>query len=99
MSGFIVSAGEWLWVSLSADPVDADCEVVIGDGSTSSLYSPKGFGKPIDCSRGVEHDFSSIESESHPVKRMVAAVADVDSDPAKVCLEDGVAAVSLHVVS
>lgn len=93
-----VSARELVGVNLSADAVDADREIVIGDGSVPRLYAPKGFRESVDSGRGVEDDFCTVESKAHPMQRMVSAVADVDADPPKLSLEDGVSRLAFHVV-
>lgn len=46
----------------------------------------------------VEDDLRAVQTEHHPVLRVVPAEADVRGDPAELRLEDRVTAVALHVV-
>ena len=79
-----VSTGEFIGKDLSADSVDADCKVVIGNGSISGLNSPEGFRKSINGGRWIEDDLSSVETESHPMKRVMSSVTNIDANFAKV---------------
>lgn len=52
-----------------------------------------------DGGRRVEDDLGPIDAVHEPVEGVVPPVADVHCDPPELCLEHGVAQVSLHVVS
>jgi hypothetical protein len=97
--GFLsVSACELVWVDLSSNPVDTNCEVMVGNGCISGLYSPKWLGEAVNCSRWVEDYFCAIEAEAQPVKRVMSAVANVDTNFTELSLENWVTGFSLHVV-
>lgn len=98
MSWFAITAGEGILVPFSADSVDADCEVMVGDGCASGFDSPHGFTQGADGSGGVENDFGSVEAEHEPVEWMMSSVADVDGDFAEFRFEDWVSGVAFHIV-
>ena len=79
MSFLAVSTCKLIREDLSSNPIDSNCEVVIGNSCISSLYAPERFRKTINSGRGVEDNLCSIETKSHPVKRVMPAITDVDA--------------------
>lgn len=84
MSFLAISTCKFIREDLSSNPIDSNCEVMICNSCISSLYAPKRFRKTINSGRRVEDNFCSIETKSHPVKRMMPAITDVDTYFAKI---------------
>jgi len=95
---FAVTRRELVGKSLRADTVYSACKIGVGDGSIPRLDSPHGFAEGADRSRRVKDDLSPVKSVKHPVERVVAAVADVNGDAAKLGVKHSMPGVSLHVV-
>jgi hypothetical protein len=60
--------------------VNSPCKVTVGDGSVAGLDGPHGLAEGPDRGGRVEDDFGPVQAVHHPVERVVAAVADVDSN-------------------
>lgn len=94
--GFLVARGEFIGEGFRSHPIDRHREVAIRNGRIPGLNAPKRLAEVSHGRRRVEHDLGPIQAEHHPVLGMVAAVADVDGDPAELGLEDRVASISLR---
>mmetsp|Transcript_11077 Transcript_11077/g.16184 ORF Transcript_11077/g.16184 Transcript_11077/m.16184 type:complete len:308 (-) Transcript_11077:189-1112(-) len=94
----LVATGEFVGECLGANAVVAGDEVVVGDCRATCLDRPHRLTERSDGCGRVEHDFSSVQAEPHPVERVVTTVADVDGDFAKSSVEHWPSSVTLHVV-
>ncbi|GMR35803.1 hypothetical protein PMAYCL1PPCAC_05998, partial [Pristionchus mayeri] len=99
VGGFSVGRGELVGEDLSADPIDADGEDVVGNRRVARLDAPQRLTESSDGRRRIEDDLGAVQRVHHPVLRVVSAVADVDADSAESSLEDGMTQSRLHVVS
>ncbi len=83
-----ISTCKLIWEVFSANSVDVSGKVAPSDRSTSSFDSPHGLRECADSCRGVKHNLCAVESISHPVEGVMAAVANIDRDFAKVGFKD-----------
>lgn len=95
----LVPTGEHMWVYLSADSIDVDSKVMVGNSSVSTLNRPQGFRKTIDCGSWIDNDFSSVQAKAHPMQGMMSTVANVATDFTKLCIIDRMPTFAFHVVS
>lgn len=99
MSSFCITTCKLVWIYLCSYSIYTDSEVMVCNSSISRFNTPKRFRQRVDCSRRIENNFSSVESKSHPMKRMMSAVTDVYGYFTKLSLENWVTSLSFHIVS
>lgn len=99
MSSLSITTCKLVRIDLSSYSIDADSVVMVGDCSVSGLNAPKRFRQRIYCGRRVKNDFSSVKSKSHPMKRMMSAIADVYSYLSKLSFKNWMTSFSFHIVS
>lgn len=83
---------------LCAHSVDASCEIAVGNGCIASFNTPKGLTESPHCGRWVEDNFSTVHAKCLPIHRMVATIADVDSNFGIHSVKYWMSSVSFHVI-
>ncbi len=96
---FFISTGESMRVNFGSDSVDIDSEVMIGNGSISSFNGPQWLWKSINSGSWIDYNLSTIQSESHPMQRMMSSVTNVTSDSTELSLENWMTTLSFHIIS
>jgi hypothetical protein len=94
-----VSTSEHMWIYFSADSIDVDSKVMVGNSSVSTLNRPQWFRKTVDCGSWIYNDFSSVQAKAHPMQGMMPTVANVATDFTELCIIDRMSTFAFHVVS
>lgn len=96
---FTISTCKFIGICLSANSINTNTEIVISNSCISSLDTPKWFRQSIYCCRRIIHNFSTIESKSHPVKWMMSSIANINTNFAKLCFKYRMSTFSFHIIS
>ena len=96
---FFIATCKYIWVNFSTNSVNVYCEVMVCNSSVSAFNWPKRFRKSIDSCSWIYNNLSSIETESHPMKRMMSSVTNVASNSSKLSVINWMSTFTFHVIS
>ena len=96
---FFITTCEYIWINFCTNSVNVYCKVMIGNGSISAFNWPKWLRKSIYSCSWINNNLSSIETESHPMKRMMSSVTNVTSNFSELGIVNWMSTFTLHVIS
>ena len=96
---FFISTCKFMRVNFCSNSVNVYCKVMICNGGVSAFNWPKWLRKSVDGCSWIDNNLSSIETKSHPMKRMMSSVTNVTSNSSKLSIINWMSAFTLHVIS